>query len=349
MAATLPIEVADLIIPGSPAESLRAVTDAAERGDFGYDVVARLAAAIARGEDPRFSKTTPIPLHVLEYIRVHQDKMPPMQAIWVGCNEGLWSMEVAEAYCNNQMALSEAKKKPSVTKGVYLTRNRRKHRILPKTEGMFVPKMSLDAVLDGKVRDGAKTCLALLLSKAGKAKSLITYTSSIATQLGRTARTVRNYFIELEQAGLIRRQPGKSPNTVEIIFADACRPAPYQEPMDVKAFKLARRATNEALRQLADAVTLMSWNEHKAELCPEEGRKKVSAFNPDSILEAREKDNSPKTTGVTTHSTRLSVIRHPFFRRLDRVQRPQRKEWDEHIGVRSLDHRNTLQFSTAPG
>lgn len=326
MSATLPAELEPYIIAGSPAESLHAATAAAARGEFGYEIVAKLAAVIARGDEPRFAKTKPIPLYVLEYIRQRQDSMPPMQAIYVGYSEGLWSLEVAEAFCENQIALSEAKKQPA-PRGVYLTRNRRKKRILPRTDGMFVPKMSLDALLDGFVRDGAKTCLALLLSKAGKAKSLITYTCSIAMQLGRTTRTIRNYFIELEQAGLIRRRPGKSPNTVEITFADACRPEPYKEPLDVKAFKLARRTTNPVLRQLADTLTVMSWKAHEAELRLEEGRKEISAFNPDSILNRRVDAPKVVRNGVTTHSALTTSRPKAFFRRLSApVERYQAQE-----------------------
>lgn len=312
--SALPAELEPYVVTGAPAETLHAVTAAAARGEFGYDLVAKLAAVIARGEEPRFCKTKPIPLQVLEFVKARQNTMPATQAIWVGVKEGLWSVEVAEAFLENHVALSEVKRRPA-PRGVYLTRRRRKHRILPKTAGMYVPKISLDALLDGWVRDGAKTCLALLLSKAGKANKLITYTSSIATQLGRTARTIRNYFIELEQAGLIRRKPGKSPNTVEITFSEACRPAPYKERLDVAAFKLARKSTNTALRDLADAVTLMSWEANKEVLCPAERRKEISAFNLESILRERCEAKSVTSTGVTSHSTLTTPRPKAFFRR----------------------------------
>lgn len=312
--SALPAELEPYIVAGSPEQSLHAVTAAAARGEFGYDVVAKLASIIARGDEPRFRKTKPVPLHVLEFVKARQGTMPATQAIWVGVRDGLWSEDVAAAFLENHVALSEVKRRPA-PRGVYLTRRRRKHRVLPQTAGMYVPKMSLDALLDGWVRDGAKTCLALLLSKAGKAKTLVTYTCSIAMQLGRTPRTIRNYFIELEQAGLIRRRPGKTPNTVEIAFAEACRPSPYKEPLDVAAFKLARRSDNPALRHLADTVTLMSWKANKGVLCPAERRKEISAFNPDSILRERADTATVVRSGVTTHSTKTTFRPKAFFQR----------------------------------
>lgn len=318
MSVTLPLEVEPYIIKGSPADSLRAVTAAAERGEFGFEIVAKLAAVIARGVEPRFAKTKPIPLYVLEYLRQHEDKMLPTQTIWVGVRDGLWSEDVAIAFCENQAVLSEAKRKPA-PRGVYLTRNRRKNRILPKVDGRFVPKMSLEALLEGHVRDGAKTCLALLLSLAGKANVLITWTSAIATQLGRCTRTIRNYFIELEESGLIQRKPGKEPNTVEITFSPACKPEPYKEPLDIKAFKLARRTSNTVLRNLADTLTLMSWKEHEEELCPDGGRKEISAFNSESYLNRKTDTTSVTGSGVTTHST-ISITRpKTFFRKLSQT------------------------------
>jgi hypothetical protein len=199
--------------------------------------------------------------------------------------------------------------------------------------------MSLEALLEGRVRDGAKTCLALLLSLAGKSNVLITWTSAIATQLGRCARTIRNYFIELEDSGLIQRKPGKEPNTVEITFSPACRPEPYQEPLDIKAFKLARRTSNTVLRHLADTLTLMSWKEHEEELCPYGGRKEISAFNSESYLNRKTDTASVTRSGVTTHSTNSTTRPKSFFRKLRQtVIRPKSQKKNEGSMVVATNH-----------
>ena len=73
----------------------------------------------------------------------------------------------------------------------------------PKTPcGRFVRAMNLDPVLDWSLCDGAVRCLQLVLSLAGGAgRPFVTLTSSIARQLGRTARTVQ----KLEPARRQRR------------------------------------------------------------------------------------------------------------------------------------------------
>jgi hypothetical protein len=64
---------------------------------------------------------------------------------------------------------------------------------------------NLDPVLDWSLCDGAVRCLQLVLSLAGGAgRPFVTLTSSIARQLGRTARTVQNYWNQLAgKTGLV--------------------------------------------------------------------------------------------------------------------------------------------------
>lgn len=284
MSELLPLEAERYVVPGSVPETIRNLTDAAERGEFGYEIVALFAKAVSKGRDPRFAKTKPVPLRMREAIEAHPE-LHPRQVIYRGLEAGLWTWEDVEAFENNAVALCEAKRRPE-PRGVYLTRNRRRRRRLPDTGGQFVPKMSLDAVCAGSICDGAKTCLSLILARAGKSDTLVTYTVSLASHLGRTPRTIRNYFIQLEEAGLIRREPGRHPNTVKITILPACRPEPYHEPLDVTAFKLARRSKNEAVRALAETVVLVSYNAHRDQFREhsvlQDRRKEISAFNPES-------------------------------------------------------------------
>lgn len=315
MSEALPIEAEQYVVPGSVPETIRRLTDAAERGEFGYSVIARFVRAADSGRDPRFAKTRPVPLRMREAIEA-EPGMPPRQVIYRGLEAGLWTWKDVEIFEANAAALSKARTKPEA-RGVYLTRSRRKRRRPPDTGGQFVPRMSLDAVCDGRICDGAKACLALILARAGKADTLVTYTSSLATQLGRTPRTVRNHFRQLEEAGLILREAGtRHPNTVKITLLPACRPKPYSEPLDMKAFRLARRSPDPAIRTMADAVVLMSWKANKAEFGPVDRRKGISAFNLESYLSGT--SGQPRAAPVrspphaplppTSHS---NLLRHP--------------------------------------
>lgn len=305
MSSTLPMEVERYIVAGNPGDSIRSVTAAVERGEFGYDVLKMLVHAIASGREPRFAVTKPIPARILEFVK--SSGLPPIQAAYVGVRDGLWAMEDAETFVQNHEALSLSRKRVE-QRSVYMTRKKRAHRNIPSTEGRYA-KISLDAVLNGQVCDGAKACLALLVSLAGAGNRVVTYTKSLATQLGRTTRTIRNYFIELEAAGLIKRSPGKQPNTVKIEIDELCKPEPYKEPLDIAAFKLARRSSIPSIRKIAESVTLMFWNAHKEELCPEGGRKQISAFNSESItnerLDMKDRDAKPQLVAPTSYSTLL--------------------------------------------
>jgi hypothetical protein len=77
----------------------------------------------------------------------------------------------------------------------------------PETpSGRFVRAMNLDPVLDWSLCDGAVRCLRLILSLAGGAgRPFVTLTSSIACQLGCTARTVQNHWNQLADSGVIKR------------------------------------------------------------------------------------------------------------------------------------------------
>lgn len=313
MPAALPAEAEPYVVPGSIPETVRRLTAAAERGEFAWSVVASFIRAAESGRDVRFAKTKPVPLRMREAIEA-EPGVPPRAIIYRGLEQGLWTWEDVEAFEANAEALSSARR-PRERRGVYLTRSRRARRRPPDTGGQFVPKMALDAICDHRICDGAKALLALILARAGKSDTLVTYTSSLASQMGRTPRTVRNHFRQLEEAGLIRREPGRHPNTVKITVTAACRPDPYVEPMEIKAFRVARRSEVAAVRMLADATLIACWREHRDLLVPEGGRKGISAFNLDSRLESASPlaalpDGLQKgaLSPPTTHSTLLRKL-----------------------------------------
>jgi hypothetical protein len=324
MPSYLPAELERFIDPASTFATVRNLTAAAEAGEIGLSALTAYVRAVERGEAIRFSKTRSVPLAMMEMIERRKD-LHPRQVVYLGLNEGLWEYEDVEAWENNQTVLSDARQKRTATRGVYLTRGRRKVSIRPKTKGMFVPKMSLDALCSFDVSDGAKACLGILMSLAGKEDTFTTYTVSVARRMGRTARTVRNHFIALEAAGLIVRTPGRDPNTVRITITDECRPSPYREPDDVKAYKLARRSGNPALQLLAFSAASAAMEAFPAEFRLPEGRKGISAFNPESIsflLQAPSSDAGSSRLarrqhlGPTTYSNFQRPKPSPSFHRI---------------------------------
>jgi hypothetical protein len=91
--------------------------------------------------------------------------------------------------------------------------------------GRFVRAMNLDPVLDWSLCDGAVRCLQLVLSLAGGAgRPFATLTSSIAKQLGRTARTVQNYWNELADSGVIKRTFDRKTGMVTVTATTAVAP-----------------------------------------------------------------------------------------------------------------------------
>jgi Helix-turn-helix domain len=101
----------------------------------------------------------------------------------------------------------------------------------PETpSGRFIRPMSLDPVLDWSLSDGAVRCLHLVMSLAGgTGRAFATLTSSIAKQLGRTARTVQNYWRELADSGLLEHNFNRKTGLVTIIVTKAAEPPPLPE------------------------------------------------------------------------------------------------------------------------
>jgi hypothetical protein len=103
----------------------------------------------------------------------------------------------------------------------------------PETpSGRFIRPMSLDPVLDWTVSDGAVRCLHLVMSLAGGTeRAFVTLTSSVAKQLGRTARTVQNYWRELVDSGLLEHTFNRRTGLVTVTVSKAAEPPlPPEEP-----------------------------------------------------------------------------------------------------------------------
>lgn len=281
MSATLPLEAIPHIDPTCTLSSIRKLTDAVAAGEIELSALVSFVKAAGNGIAPKFAVTSPVPLEMLEAIRANPDK-PARQIVYAGLCAGAWTMEDVERFEANQAALSERRSPQKPSKGVYLTQKRRKGTYRPNTEGRYIPKMSLDVLATAGLCDGAKQCLGLIMSLAGTDDSVVTYTSALATTMRRTTRTVRNYFAALEEAGLIKRRPGKSYNTVHLTINPDCRPTPYKEPRDIQAFRLARGSKNPGLHLMAMTVVMASVGAHPDVFTTLDRRKQISVFNRES-------------------------------------------------------------------
>jgi len=137
----------------------------------------------------------------------------------------------------------------------------------------FVRAVSLDPVLDWTLPDGATRTLQLVLSLAGGiGKPLQTLTCSIARQVGRTARTIRNHWIALEAAGWITRTLDRRTNIITVTVTEAARPpevrsenpAPWPQPPQPKPlpnkpgwwkrYRQSREAVADVGRKFASGI-----------------------------------------------------------------------------------------------
>jgi hypothetical protein len=298
MSDFLPACARAYIDDGDKIVSIQRLTAAVATGDIDIGVLKTYVDATAGGRSVRFQQTKPVSLIMLEHIRAHPNE-EPRRVIYRGWDQKLWTYEDVEQWEMNNSVLSNARK-TSVSRGAYLTRKRRVRRALAKVSEQYVPKMAMDVICHRDLPDGAKACLAVLLGLAGKKDEIVTFTSSLATMLGRTPRTVRNYFIALEECGLIERRAGSSPNTVHIRIKPISKPEPYQEPKDITAYRMARRSANPILREMAETVAAFSWKVLQAAPAPREGRKVISAFNLN--LNPNESTVPASLIGPTTYS-----------------------------------------------
>jgi hypothetical protein len=301
MTIVLPADARQHIEGRAPFEAMHVLAAAARRGEIDISALEAFAKAQTTGEAVTYQKTRPVSLRIKEFIEANPGE-PALKLVYIGVRDKLWTEEDAEQWQINAAALSAARK-TSIRRGVYLTRNRRTQGRMVRVSDQFVPKVALDIICSHQLTDGAKLCLEVLMALAGKGNRVVTYTASIARMLGRTPRTVRNHFIQLEAAGLISRSAGLAANTVQIVIHDMVKPEPYQEPRDVTAYKLARKSSDPALRSLAETLTALSWEKHCAGAsCEDGGRKKISAFNLESnLLRSIEPDQPDSQTSRRPH------------------------------------------------
>lgn len=298
MSKALPKELLQYVDHSSTLNSIRNMVVAVEGGDIDISSLVAFAKVSGSEEKPKFSKTTPIPIDMLEAIRGNRD-MPARQIVYAGVADGRWTFEDATAFEENMEVISDRAKKSPPSKSVYLTRTRKTRPHRANVEGMFVPKTSLDVFCRSGLSDGARACMSLLLALTGKQESLTTYTSSLASMMGRTTRTIRNYFITLEGAGLITRKPGEHYNTVLIKIHSDCRPAPYEEPTDVTAYKLARNSSDPLLNEMAMTVAITSFDAHQEYFARDDRRKVISPFNLESKYYVRKEVEIPSLSRST--------------------------------------------------
>jgi hypothetical protein len=324
MSVTLPREAKQYVDPSSTTNSLRQLCAAVDAGAIDVSALVAFAKIAGSGETPKFKVTSPLPITMVNAIR-GKEKTEARKIVYVGYGDGLWTWEDVENFENNVAALGN-KDKSKPTKATYRTRKTMPQVRQPNVDTMFTAKVSMEALTRPGLSDGAKQCLLLLVGLADKDDTLTTYTTSLATLMDRTPRTIRNYYVALEEAGLIFRRPATHYNTVHITLHPDCRPPKYEEPRDVRAFKLARKSSNPALHLMAMSVVIASVDAHSDAFTISDRRKEVSVFNLESnSLRKRLGDNpvlsaaraaTPKRlysglSAPTTHSTLLLDPKRP--------------------------------------
>ncbi|MBY3151019.1 hypothetical protein HFO56_01055 [Rhizobium laguerreae] len=326
MSITLPREAKQYVDPSSTTNSLRQLCDAVDAGAIDLSALVAYAKTAGSGEAPRFRVTSPLPVAMLKAIQANPRE--ERRVVYAGYGAGAWTLEDVENYEHNAAALHEAREKATrpPAMATYRTRKTTPQSRRPNVGNMFTAKVSMEALSRPGLSDGAKQCLVLLVGLADKDDTLTTYTTSLATMMDRTPRTIRNYYVALEDAGLIFRRPASHYNTVHITLHPDCRPLKYEEPRDVRAFKLARKSSNPALHLMAMSVVIASVDAHADLFTTSDRRKEVSVFNLESnSLRLRLGDNPvlsahrgaiPKKdysglSAPTTHSTLLLDPKRP--------------------------------------
>jgi hypothetical protein len=351
MSEVLPLKAKQYVDPSSATRSLRNLCDAVDSGSIDVSALLAYAKLAGKRETPRFRITSPLPNSMLKAIR-GLDLTDARKRVYLGVSEGVWTWDDAGNFENNATALSETHKKASQNSsaGVYRTRNRTPRSRTLNVGGMFTAKVSIEALSRPGLSDGARQCLILLVGLASSDDTLTTYTSSLATMMDRTSRTIRNYYAALEEAGLITRRPATHYNTVHITLHPDCRPSKYEDPRDVRAFKLARKSTNPALHLMAMSVVIASVDAHTDAFTTLDRRKEVSVFNQESNSLMQRLTNvhpakaaPPPVSPIgrsglsspTTHSTLLLDPKRP----INGEKRPRAWEWARTTGFNHLGAR----------
>jgi len=137
-----------------------------------------------------------------------------------GQRSGEWGWDALEAFHHSIKAV-KPEPKPKMPPKTRLRRWDDRPKV--PTE-RFITRRSVDATIDWEIPDGAYRCLDLILSLAG-GRALTTYTSSLAKQLGRTTRTVQNYYRALVSAGYVIHAFDRRTGVVTLTPTARCRPA----------------------------------------------------------------------------------------------------------------------------
>lgn len=179
------------------------------------------------------------------------------QVLALGITAGHWGWEALEAFSSSR-ATPVPEPRPRLPAKTRLARWDER----PAAPcGRFIMKRSLDPTLDWGISDGAARCLDLILSLAGKDLSLVTFTSSLARQLGRTSRTVQNYYRALVEAGYLLHEFDRDSGRVTLTLTEAVRVPAYKPQTHERLHDVARRSRSPKLRSKLREVYAMARGE----------------------------------------------------------------------------------------
>jgi hypothetical protein len=93
-----------------------------------------------------------------------------------------------------------------------------------------VPSINFAPVVDFRLSDGCVRFLVFLRTRIGRGVSWRVLTGSIAKQLGRTRRTIRNYINEAEPAGYLQSEFDRRTGITTLRLTEQMEPPPPQPP-----------------------------------------------------------------------------------------------------------------------
>jgi hypothetical protein len=126
--------------------------------------------------------------------------------------EGRWTIDDAFTYLHEWNTREQEPVSPQPEPALPSSRPRRRALLwggtapAPEPSACYVPSINFAPVVDFRLSDGCLRFLAFLRTRIGRGDCWRVLTGSIAKQLDRTRRTIRNYINEAEPAGYLQSE-----------------------------------------------------------------------------------------------------------------------------------------------
>ena len=149
--------------------------------------------------------------------------------------QGRWSVDDAFIYLHEWNTREEEPVSPQPEPVRPSPRPRRRAMLwggtaaAPEPSACYVPAINFAPVVDCRLSDGCVRFLAFLRARIGRGNSWRVLTGSIAKQIGRTRRTIRNYIREAVPAGFLQSEFDRRTGLTTLCLTERMEP-PLPEP-----------------------------------------------------------------------------------------------------------------------